>query len=74
MEDLLEQDGLIQRKVFAIVPPKVEYSLTSFGKTLYPVLKIMCDWGRKHMPEQQETKSESTAITNDSELTKSMGE
>lgn len=37
----LEADGIITRKVFAEVPPRVEYSLTEFGKTLAPVLKAM---------------------------------
>lgn len=41
----LEKDGLISRKVYPVVPPKVEYSLTSFGKTLQPVLQAMHEWG-----------------------------
>jgi DNA-binding HxlR family transcriptional regulator len=40
----LESDALIRRQVFAEVPPKVEYSLTSVGKTLAPVLQSLCDW------------------------------
>lgn len=42
----LETDGLIQRKVFPVVPPKTEYSLTDFGKTLLPVLEQMYEWGK----------------------------
>jgi DNA-binding HxlR family transcriptional regulator len=42
----LERDALIRRQVFAEVPPKVEYSLTSVGKTLAPVLQSLCDWGK----------------------------
>ncbi|WP_028777256.1 winged helix-turn-helix transcriptional regulator [Shimazuella kribbensis] len=45
----LEKDGLIHREVFPTVPPKVEYSLTSFGQTLYPLLKGMCNWGREQL-------------------------
>jgi DNA-binding HxlR family transcriptional regulator len=45
----LECDGLIRRKVFAEVPPKAEYSLTSVGKTLVPVLQSLCDWGKIRM-------------------------
>src|SRR6266852_3741034 len=44
----LEKDGLIARKVYPEVPPKVEYSMTEYGKTLHPVLESMCDWGEKH--------------------------
>ncbi|MDE5729211.1 MAG: helix-turn-helix transcriptional regulator [Clostridia bacterium] len=41
----LEDDGLINREVFAEVPPRVEYSLTELGKTLKPVLYAMYNWG-----------------------------
>jgi DNA-binding HxlR family transcriptional regulator len=44
----LEKDGIIQRKVYAEVPPKVEYSLTASGKTLKPILDAMHDWGLNH--------------------------
>jgi DNA-binding HxlR family transcriptional regulator len=44
----LERDGIVHRKVYAQVPPKVEYSLTDYGKTLCPVLKAMATWGSKH--------------------------
>lgn len=41
----LEQDGIIHRMVYPVVPPKVEYSLTDLGKTLKPVVDSMRDWG-----------------------------
>lgn len=41
----LEKDGLINRKIYPIVPPKVEYSLTDYGKTIKPVLNAMNSWG-----------------------------
>lgn len=41
----LESDGLIQRKVYAVVPPKVEYSLTPKGETLRPLLEFLRNWG-----------------------------
>ena len=44
----LEQDGIIYRKVYPEVPPKVEYSLTEFGETLKPVMDVMCRWGTSH--------------------------
>jgi DNA-binding HxlR family transcriptional regulator len=42
----LEKDNIIRRKVFPVVPPKVEYSLTDFGKTLLPLLDEISKWGR----------------------------
>ena len=42
----LERDGLVHRKVYAEVPPRVEYSMTALGLTLKPTLQRMCDWGR----------------------------
>ena len=44
----LEEDGLVHRKVYKVVPPKVEYSLTERGKRLRPVLKEMGLWGAKN--------------------------
>ncbi|MDE7306890.1 MAG: winged helix-turn-helix transcriptional regulator, partial [Clostridia bacterium] len=41
----LECDGLIEREVFAEVPPKVVYSLSTLGKSLKPILNAMADWG-----------------------------
>ena len=44
----LEEDGIINRKVYPEVPPKVEYSMTDYGMTLKPILVAMHDWGTKH--------------------------
>lgn len=41
----LEADGLIIRTVYPTVPPRVEYTLSDFGRTVTPVLRAMCDWG-----------------------------
>lgn len=41
----LEDDGIVERKVYAEVPPKVEYSLTDFGRTLDAVLQHLRQWG-----------------------------
>lgn len=41
----LENDGIIHREVYPVVPPKVEYSLTELGKTIKPVIDSMYDWG-----------------------------
>ena len=45
----LEADGLVHREVYPQVPPKVEYSLTEKGRTLSPILELMCDWGRLYL-------------------------
>lgn len=45
----LERDHLIHRKVYAEVPPRVEYSLTSKGKSLADILTLMCEWGKKNV-------------------------
>lgn len=45
----LEADMIVERKVYAEVPPKVEYSLTALGRTLEPVLKTLQGWGMKNM-------------------------
>ena len=42
----MERDGVVRRKVYAQVPPKVEYSLTVTGKSLLPVVNVMCRWGQ----------------------------
>jgi len=44
----LERDGLIVRKVFPVVPPHVEYSLSEKGRTLEPILLALRDWGEKN--------------------------
>ena len=44
----MERDGLVARKVYAQVPPKVEYSLTELGFGLRPVVEAMCKWGEAH--------------------------
>lgn len=51
----LEADGLILRKVYPEVPPKVEYSLTEYGRTLEPVLQAMAQWGHEHEVRQKNT-------------------
>jgi DNA-binding HxlR family transcriptional regulator len=43
----LETDGIIKRKVFAQVPPRVEYNLTKEGKTLVPAIEAIAKWGRE---------------------------
>ncbi|MCC5628231.1 winged helix-turn-helix transcriptional regulator [Nostoc sphaeroides CHAB 2801] len=45
----LENDGIVNRKVYSDVPLKVQYSFTDYGRTLIPVLKALCDWGQEHL-------------------------
>ena len=45
----LESQQLIHREVYAVVPPRVEYSLTDLGKSLMPILVAMRDWGADYM-------------------------
>jgi DNA-binding HxlR family transcriptional regulator len=45
----LEADGIVHRRVYPTVPPKVEYSLTEYGGSLKRALQAICDWGRTHM-------------------------
>lgn len=49
----LEQEGIITRKVYPEVPPKVEYSLTERGRTLGRIIKGLKDWGREHSGKQK---------------------
>lgn len=48
----LESDGLIAREVFAMVPPKVEYSLTALGQSIRPILESMYAWGANYLHRQ----------------------
>ena len=49
----LEEDGLISRKIYAEIPPKVEYTLTEFGLTLSPIMLSMAQWGKKYRMKKE---------------------
>ena len=54
----LEKDGIVHRTVYAEVPPRVEYRLTEFGKTLKPILKELERWGKKNLEKLEENRLE----------------
>ncbi|MBC6982470.1 helix-turn-helix domain-containing protein [Caulobacter sp. 17J80-11] len=45
----MERDGLVERRDYQTVPPKVEYALTEFGRTLAVAAAPLCEWGSAHM-------------------------
>jgi DNA-binding HxlR family transcriptional regulator len=45
----LERDGMIRRKVFRQVPPRVDYFLTREGRSLVPILEALCEWGKQRI-------------------------
>ena len=45
----MEEDGLIERKVYAEIPPKVEYKLSAYGESVLPIIAVMADWGKTDM-------------------------
>ncbi len=59
----LEADGLISRKVYAQVPPKVEYSLTETGKSLIPVIMQLTEWALTNMKHVLEHRKEYESST-----------
>jgi DNA-binding HxlR family transcriptional regulator len=60
----LEEDLIVHREVYPVVPPKVEYSLTEQGKSLMPILESMYEWGKNYM--------KATAMKNEGEINKSI--
>ena len=47
----LESDGIVVRKEYPQVPPKVEYRLSERGESLMPVLQALCNWGHEHIDD-----------------------
>jgi DNA-binding HxlR family transcriptional regulator len=52
----LEDDGIISRKIYAEIPPRVEYTLTEFGLTLSPLIQTMAQWGKEYKLNKQKVK------------------
>jgi len=61
----LERDGLISRKVYPVVPPKVEYSLTSLGRDLMTPLSQLCIWAEDHIEEVKAARADHDARENE---------
>lgn len=59
----LEEDGFIHREIYPQIPPKVEYSLTDFGRTLEPVVMALKRWGDEHTTFGAEKKKTSALAT-----------
>jgi DNA-binding HxlR family transcriptional regulator len=53
----LEEDGIVHRKVFPEVPPRVEYSLTNLGESLMPIVLMMYEWGKENIKYYAITKN-----------------
>ena len=53
LQKVKEENGLIIRKEYPQISPKVEYSLTDKGRTLLPILKQVCDWGKEYCPKEK---------------------
>jgi len=60
----LEEHDLIAKKIYPVVPPKVEYSLTNFGKSLIPVIGVIGEWGDNNAERLREVISRSLSVTN----------
>ncbi len=53
----MEADGIVARKDFQEIPPRVEYALTDLGVSLAETLRPLCEWGREHMARIEKTKA-----------------
>lgn len=54
----LERDGLVERRVYPVVPPKVEYTLTPLGQSLVPILDDLCHWSETHYDEVERSRAQ----------------
>lgn len=59
----LEADGFIDRKVYAVVPPKVEYRLTEVGKSLLPLIRQLTEWAQTNMKRVMNHRKEFEEVT-----------
>ncbi|MBW4515650.1 MAG: winged helix-turn-helix transcriptional regulator [Timaviella obliquedivisa GSE-PSE-MK23-08B] len=55
----LEKDTIISRATLSVMPPKVEYSFTHYGRTLIPVFQPLCEWGQEHLKRMTQQATDS---------------
>lgn len=58
----LEYHDIIHREVYQQVPPKVEYSISKYGESMFPVLEVMSEWGHKHVAHLNERYGEEALV------------
>lgn len=58
----LERDGIVERTIYPVIPPKVEYKLTPLGETLKPLLGMLCTWADDYFPQVLEARAEAQQI------------
>jgi DNA-binding HxlR family transcriptional regulator len=62
----LERDGLIERRIYAVIPPRVEYTLTPLGSSLLDVVGALVEWSNEHQPDVQRARTQYDAALRDS--------
>lgn len=62
----LERDGIVGRRVYDEMPPRVEYTITEYGKTANQIIDVMCAWGRDHIAIRQQQGEAIELLENDS--------
>jgi DNA-binding HxlR family transcriptional regulator len=62
----MERDGLIDRQIFNVIPPRVEYALTGMGRSLIKPLQDLCHWARAHVVERDQARSKFDLAANSS--------
>lgn len=65
----LEENGIVMRTVYPVVPPQVEYSLTPLGKSLLEVLNHTYEWAKEHQSEVEQAREAFAATKMDSKVT-----
>jgi DNA-binding HxlR family transcriptional regulator len=63
----LEQDGLVTRTAYPEIPPHVEYDFSACGRSLRPVLQVLCHWGNEYLTQRQKQTSTSGVLSNNEE-------